>query len=116
MLCSPHVDPVAMQVEADFLVVLRNKEWFEGARYGKVNARVHFLERTVEFESALSARNSVYFGRHDPIDTDFVLKRCANFIGSDISDFVSYPDHAAAFAISAQARVTIVFFIMMPSC
>ncbi len=53
---SAHVDPVAVQLQSDFLFIARYKEWLQCRRDGKVDSRIHFLKRSLKLDGAFSAR------------------------------------------------------------
>lgn len=48
MLGSAHVDPVAVQLQTDFLFIAGYQEGLQCCRDGKVDSRIHFLQRPLK--------------------------------------------------------------------
>ena len=69
-----------MQFETDFPITARNEEPLQGSGYWEVNSRIHFLQRPLKLDRALSARYAVEVGGYNLVEPDFILEGGANGI------------------------------------
>lgn len=105
VLGSTHINPVAMELDTDLLVTMRNEEGLQRAGYRKIKSAVHLLKRLLKLNGALCPDLALDCGRHDLVKTDFVLESGADGIGRYVQNLVPRPHDTAA--LTLRQKVTI---------